>query len=86
VGCSLGNCHHEHGNVRGKARVERTQKILEQVGLEPERLDMFFLSGGMGATFAQIARQMTERIQELGPNPLRNKAAQQQLPSPPKSL
>ena len=72
VACSLGNCHHERGNERGKARVERTKKILENIGIEPERLEMFFLSGSMGATFANIAQQMTDRIRELGPNPLKS--------------
>jgi coenzyme F420-reducing hydrogenase delta subunit len=70
VACSLGNCHHERGNERAKARIERTRTILQQIGIEPERLDIFFVSGGMGATFAKIAQEMTERIEALGPNPL----------------
>jgi len=57
VGCSLGNCHHERGNERGKARVDRAKDLLAEMGIEPERLDMFFLSGGMGATFASIAHE-----------------------------
>lgn len=73
VGCSLGNCHHERGNERGKARVEHAKEILESVGLEPERLEMYFLSGAMGATFASIAEEMTERIRTLGPNPLKQR-------------
>ncbi len=72
VGCSLGNCHHERGNERGHARLQRAKDLLRQIGLEPERLEMFFLSGGMGATFARIAQEMTERIRLLGPNPLKN--------------
>jgi coenzyme F420-reducing hydrogenase delta subunit len=72
VACSLGNCHHEHGNERGLARVRRAQGLLESIGLEPERLDMFFVSGGMGATFAEIAAEMTERVRKLGPNPLKD--------------
>lgn len=80
VACSLGNCHHEHGNERGLARMKRTREILEKIGLEPERLDMFFVSGGMGATFAKIAHEMNERIQQLGPNPLKNSPP---APSPP---
>ena len=35
---------------------------------------MYFVSGGMGNTFANAIRDITERIQELGPSPL--KAAQ----------
>lgn len=74
--CSLGNCHHEKGNERGKARVDRTKEILKAIGLEPERLDMFFLSGAMGATFAHIAQEMTQRIRDLGPNPLKSDKVQ----------
>jgi F420-non-reducing hydrogenase iron-sulfur subunit len=69
VACSLGNCHHEHGNERAQARMLHTRDILASIGIEPERLDMFFVSGGMGATFAEIATQMTERIKKLGPSP-----------------
>ena len=72
VGCSLGNCHHVRGNERGRARVERAKRILDAVGLGGDRLDMFFVSGGMGATFARHAEEMTDRIRMLGPNPLRS--------------
>jgi coenzyme F420-reducing hydrogenase delta subunit len=71
--CSLGNCHHEHGNERCKARVEHTKEILQEIGIEPERLEIFFLSGAMGATFAQNAQEMTQRVRDLGPNPLKDK-------------
>ena len=75
VACSLGNCHHVHGNERGQARVTRARQMLQAIGLEPERLEMFFVSGGMGHTFAEIARQMTERARALGPSPLRGDPA-----------
>ncbi len=71
VACPLGNCHHVRGNERGRARVARTRKLLESVGIEGERLDMFFVSGGQGATFAKAAREMTERVKKLGPSPLK---------------
>lgn len=71
VGCPIGNCHHVRGNERGKARVERAKRLLDEIGLSGERLEMFFVSGGMGATFAHLAEEMTERIRALGPNPLR---------------
>jgi len=74
VACSMGNCHHERGNERGYARVQRAKRLLEKIGIEPERLEMYFVSGGMGATFAEIARDMTDRIRELGPNPLKQKS------------
>jgi coenzyme F420-reducing hydrogenase delta subunit len=81
VACSLGNCHHVHGNERGQARVARAQHMLQTIGLEPERLEMFFVSGGMGHTFAEIARQMTERALALGPSPLKGEPTRAAPPS-----
>ncbi len=71
IACSLGNCHHERGNERARARVQRTKKILESINLEPERLEIHYVSGGMGASFAEHVRDMTSRLQELGPNPIK---------------
>jgi coenzyme F420-reducing hydrogenase delta subunit len=71
VACPVGNCHHVRGNERGHARVERTKQMLDEIGLGGERLDMFFMSGGQGATFAEVAHEMTDRIKTLGPNPLK---------------
>ena len=48
------------------------KKLLAEVGLEPERLEMFFLSSAEGARFAEIAIEMTERARRLGPNPLKD--------------
>jgi F420-non-reducing hydrogenase iron-sulfur subunit len=52
--------------------VNYAKKLLAEVGLEPERLEMFFLSSAEGARFAEIATAMTERARQLGPNPLRD--------------
>ena len=38
VACSIGNCHHIHGNVRATKRLEHARQILEEIGLEGERL------------------------------------------------
>ncbi len=75
VACPIGNCHHVRGNERGLARIQRAQKILDEIGLGKERLDMFFMSGSQGHTFAMAAQTMTERIRQLGPNPLKKQAA-----------
>jgi F420-non-reducing hydrogenase iron-sulfur subunit len=52
--------------------VNYSKKLLAEVGLEPERLEMFFLSSAEGLKFAEIAAEMTERARRLGPNPLKN--------------
>ena len=71
VACPIGNCHHVRGNERGLARLKRAQKILDDIGIGSERLDMFFMSGSQAHTFADSVDKMTDRIRELGPNPLK---------------
>jgi coenzyme F420-reducing hydrogenase delta subunit len=71
VACPIGNCHHVRGNERGRARLKRAKKILDEIGVGGERLDIFFMSGSQALAFANAAKTMTERIRELGPNPLK---------------
>ena len=71
VGCLEGNCHYHEGNLRAKERVEFTKTLLEEVGLERERVRMYNLSAAEGPTFAKFAREMTEHIRSLGPNPIK---------------
>lgn len=75
VACPIGNCHHVRGNERGRERVRRTAKILESIGLESDRLGMFFMSGSQAHAFSLAASTMTERIRKLGPSPLKNGAS-----------
>jgi coenzyme F420-reducing hydrogenase delta subunit len=81
VACPIGNCHHVRGNERGRARMQRAQRILDEIGIGGERLDMYFMSGSQASAFAIAAEAMTERIRRLGPNPLRLAGALP--PSPP---
>lgn len=71
AGCLEGECHYLQGNLRAKKRVAYVKRLLAEVGIEPQRLEMFNLSSAMGGRFAQIAEEMTSRIRELGPNVLR---------------
>ena len=75
VACPLGNCHHVRGNERGQARLKRAKKILDEIGLGGERLDMFFMSGSQAHAYADAAQTMTDRIRKLGPNPLKDESA-----------
>jgi F420-non-reducing hydrogenase iron-sulfur subunit len=69
VGCLEGECRYTRGNLRARKRVEQAQKILESVGIGGARVQMFNLSSSEGPRFAQFAKEMTEKIEELGPNP-----------------
>ncbi|MGE5123633.1 MAG: hydrogenase iron-sulfur subunit [Acidobacteriaceae bacterium] len=85
VACPIGNCHHVRGNERGLARLNRAKKILDDIGIGGNRLDMFFMSGSQAHAYANAAEVMTERIRQLGPNPLKLALINQGLPSKSKS-
>jgi len=71
AGCLEGDCHFIEGNLRAKQRVKRVKEILEQVGLGSDRVEMFNLSAGQGGRFAEIVREMDQKIRELGPSPIK---------------
>jgi coenzyme F420-reducing hydrogenase delta subunit len=71
AGCLEGGCHFLEGNLRARKRVERAKKFLAEIGIEPERLEMFNLSSAEGARFAEIVTIMSKRLAQLGPSPLR---------------
>jgi F420-non-reducing hydrogenase iron-sulfur subunit len=71
AGCLEGECHFLKGNFRARKKVEYVKRTLAELGIEPERVEMYNLSSAMGPRFAEIAREMTERIKALGPSPVR---------------
>ena len=71
AGCLEGECHFINGNIKARKKVNHVKKILEEIGIEPGRVEMFNLSSGEGPRFAEIAREMDERIRTLGPSPIR---------------
>ena len=71
VGCLEGGCHYNSGNLKARKRVEQAQKILDAIGIGGERVQMFNLSSSDGPLFAKYANEMNERIQKLGPNPIK---------------
>jgi len=75
AGCMEGECHFLVGNLKAKKRVLYVKKVLQELGIEPERVEMFNLSAGEGPRFAEIAREMVERVKALGPSPLKIKKA-----------
>jgi F420-non-reducing hydrogenase iron-sulfur subunit len=70
AGCMEGECHYLKGNLWARKRIEFTKKIVAELGIEPERVEMFNMSSAMGARFAEVATEFTERIKQLGPSPV----------------
>ncbi len=73
AGCMEGDCHFQAGNLRARKRVAYVRELLETIGMEPDRVAMYNLSSGEGPRFAEISQEMTEKIRQLGPNPVKLK-------------
>jgi len=67
LGCHPGDCHYLVGNFHAENKINRTRKLLEIAGIEPERLLVDWVSAAEGARFAQIVSSFTERVKCLGP-------------------
>ncbi len=67
-GCHLGECNYvTHGNYDALSVVLLCRKIMEHIGLNPERLRIEFMSSSDGIRFAALANDFSRKIKELGP-------------------
>ena len=70
IGCKFGECYFKEGNFRAAKKVERVHSLIEEVGLEGERVKFDFVPGPGAKKFAAILSDMTEKVKSMGPNPL----------------
>jgi coenzyme F420-reducing hydrogenase delta subunit len=71
AGCLEGGCHFVEGNLRAKRRVNYIKQMLEEVGMEKERLRMVNVSAAMARPLADNIIDMVETVRKLGPSPIR---------------
>ncbi len=69
-GCHPGDCHYQTGNYRARRRMALTKKFLEYMGVEPERIQMSWVSASEGGRFAEVVTDVTEGLKAVGPNEL----------------
>jgi F420-non-reducing hydrogenase iron-sulfur subunit len=71
AGCHIPtDCHYISGNFKAQRRVAMVKKLMEQLGIEPERLRLEWISAAEGEKFAKTIREMTEDLKRLGPSPV----------------
>jgi len=67
-GCRLNDCNYvTQGNYDALSNTYICKKIIERIGLNPERLSIEFMSGGEGTVLAEVVNRFTGKIEELGP-------------------
>jgi F420-non-reducing hydrogenase iron-sulfur subunit len=67
-GCRLNECNYiTHGNYDALSMVLLCRRIMEHIGLNPERLRIEFMSSAEGILFAEITNDFVKKVKELGP-------------------
>ena len=67
-GCHLGDCHYNpEGNYDALGNTMIAKRILENIGINPERLRLEWVSAGEGTRFAEVMHELSARIKSLGP-------------------
>ena len=67
LGCHPGGCHYTDGNYKTMRRMRILEKLLEQLGVENERVRLDWVSASEGNKFVSIVNDMTAKVKELGP-------------------
>jgi len=68
-GCHPGDCHYQTGNYKTQRRVLLLKRMLKQMGINPERLKLEWISASEGNKFANTMIDFTEKIRNMGPVP-----------------
>ncbi len=67
-GCRLNECNYiTHGNYHALNMVLLCKKIMEHIGLNPERLRIEFMSSAEGIHFSEVMSEFGNKVKELGP-------------------
>ena len=66
-GCHPGDCHYHEGNYKCLRRYHLLKRFIDQMGIEPERIHLEWISASEGKQFAQLVDSFTEKIREIGP-------------------
>ena len=72
AGCHVpSDCHYISGNFKALRRITLLKKALKELGIEPERLRLEWISASEGDKFAAVVCDMVEELKNLGPNPVK---------------
>ena len=66
-----GECDYETGNLVAERNVDYVKEILKTTGISPERVQIFHCSAAEGQKFQEEATRITEEIESLGQNPIK---------------
>ena len=77
AGCHPGDCHYNSGNYKAMRRVMLLKNMLTQLGIEPERLKLEWISTSETSKFCSAVNGFIDEVKELGPLALNTRAAKE---------
>jgi coenzyme F420-reducing hydrogenase delta subunit len=66
-GCHPGDCHYIKGNMYARRKLLLVKKLLEHLGLEPQRFRMSWVSAAEGQKYTQVIKELVKELKPLGP-------------------
>lgn len=66
-GCHPGDCHYIKGNFYARRKLALAKKLLEHLGLEPERFQVSWVSAAEGQKYTRIIKDFVNELKPLGP-------------------
>jgi len=66
-GCHPNDCHYQDGNYKTMRRVALLKPLLEQMGIEPERLRLEWISAAEGEKLVHVMSEFVDVVKKLGP-------------------
>ena len=75
-GCHPGDCHYVEGNYKMLRRFEMLKRMLQDMGIEPERVRLEWISAAEGEKVRRVVNEMVEQVRRLGPMGLPEKFAE----------
>ena len=73
-GCHPGDCHYVEGNYKTLRRVTLFKNMLRDLGIDPRRLRLEWISAAEGKKYAETMNEFTEQVRAMGPLQLNEKA------------
>ena len=67
AGCHPGDCHYNAGNYKARRRAMLLKNVLPQLGIEPERLRLEWISASEAPKFQSTVNEFIDQVTELGP-------------------
>jgi coenzyme F420-reducing hydrogenase delta subunit len=67
-GCHPVDCHYISGNLVARRKFSLVKRMIEYIGIEPERVQFSWVSASEGNRFAALINQVIDDVKKVGPS------------------